>query len=90
MYCATIDEKDKEIHFLRDRIYQLETRIKIFQKQYLTTSNKSDISHIPVSLSFFSSKGIFDSQLKFNFPPIPTQNLYINYPRIPTQDPNFD
>ena len=29
-----IDEKDKEILFLRDRIFQLETRIKIFQKQY--------------------------------------------------------
>jgi hypothetical protein len=28
-----IDEKDKEILFLRDRIYQLETQIKIFQKQ---------------------------------------------------------
>ena len=35
-----IDEKDKEILFLRDRIYQLETRIKIFQSQYQSTSRK--------------------------------------------------
>jgi len=35
-----IDEKDKEIFFLRDRIYQLETRFKIFQKQYQSTSIK--------------------------------------------------
>ncbi len=27
------EEKDKEILFHRDRIYQLETQIKIFQKQ---------------------------------------------------------
>jgi transposase len=36
----SFDEKDKEILFLRDRIYQLETRIKIFQKQYHATSRK--------------------------------------------------
>ena len=35
-----IDEKDKEIFFLRDRIYQLETRIKIFQKQVYSSSNR--------------------------------------------------
>jgi hypothetical protein len=35
-----IDEKDKEIIFLQDRIYQLEARIKIFQKQYHPTSRK--------------------------------------------------
>ena len=29
----TIDEKGKEILFLRDHIYQLETQIKIFLKQ---------------------------------------------------------
>ena len=34
------DEKDKEIFFLRDRVYQLETRLKIFQKQYHSTSSK--------------------------------------------------
>ena len=28
-----IDEKDKEIVFLRERVYQLEAQIKIFQKQ---------------------------------------------------------
>jgi transposase InsO family protein len=33
-----IDDKDKEFLFLRDRIYQLETRIKIFQKQYQSPS----------------------------------------------------
>ena len=36
----SIDEKDKEIFFLRDRIYQLETQIKIFQKQIQSSSNK--------------------------------------------------
>ena len=36
-----IDEKDKEITFLRDRVYQLETRIKIFQKQIQSHSNKT-------------------------------------------------
>ena len=36
----TIDEKDKEIFFLRDRVYQLETRLRIFQKQHQSTSNK--------------------------------------------------
>ena len=36
-----IDEKDKEIFFLRDRIYQLETRIKIFQKQVYSSSSKT-------------------------------------------------
>ena len=35
-----ISEKDKEILFLRDRIYQLETRLSIFQKQYQSTSSK--------------------------------------------------
>ena len=39
-----IDEKDKEIFFLQDRIYQLEIRIKIFQKQYHSTSRKSRYS----------------------------------------------
>ena len=34
-----IDEKDKEILFLRDRIYQLETRINIFQKQIHSSPN---------------------------------------------------
>lgn len=34
-----INEKDKEILFLRDRIYQLETRIKIFK-------NKSNHHHV--------------------------------------------
>ncbi len=36
-----IDEKDKEIIFLRDRIYELETRIKIFQKQAYSSSSKT-------------------------------------------------
>lgn len=36
----SIDEKDKEIVFLRDRVYQLETQVKIFQKQYHTPSKK--------------------------------------------------
>ena len=36
----SIDDKDKEILFLRDRIYQLETRLRIFQKQYQSTSGK--------------------------------------------------
>jgi transposase InsO family protein len=40
----SIDEKDKEILFLRDRIYQLETRIKIFQKQYHAKSRKPGYS----------------------------------------------
>jgi transposase-like protein len=35
-----IEEKDKEIYFLRDRIYQLETRIKIFQKQACSSSSR--------------------------------------------------
>ena len=35
-----ISDKDKEILFLRDRIYQLETRLKIFQKQYHSRSGK--------------------------------------------------
>ncbi len=35
-----VSEKDKEIHFLRNRIHQLETRIKIFQKQYHSSSSK--------------------------------------------------
>ena len=35
-----ISEKDKEILFLRDRVYQLETRLRIFQKQYQSTSGK--------------------------------------------------
>ncbi|MBT4525329.1 MAG: hypothetical protein HOC24_02140 [Deltaproteobacteria bacterium] len=39
-----IEEKDKEILFLRDRIYPLETRIKIFQKQYHATSRKPGYS----------------------------------------------
>jgi len=34
----SIDEKDKELLFLRDRIYQLEPRIKIFQKQIQSSS----------------------------------------------------
>ena len=37
----SIAENDKEIIFLRDCIYQLETRIKIFQKQYHSTSRNS-------------------------------------------------
>jgi hypothetical protein len=40
----SIDEKDKEILFLRDRIYKLETRIKIFQKQYHATFRKPGYS----------------------------------------------
>ncbi len=35
-----VGEKDKEIHFLRDRIHQLETQIRIFQKQYHSSSSK--------------------------------------------------
>jgi transposase InsO family protein len=34
-----INEKDKEIFFLRDQIYQLESRIKIFQKQVYSSSS---------------------------------------------------
>ncbi|MBU2512796.1 DDE-type integrase/transposase/recombinase [bacterium] len=36
-----IDEKNKEIVFLRDRIYQLETQITIFQKQIHSSSSKA-------------------------------------------------
>ena len=36
----SIDEKDKEIIFLRDLVYQLETRIKIFQKHFPSSSSK--------------------------------------------------
>ncbi len=36
-----IDEKDKEIIFLHDRVYQLETRIMIFQKQIPSSSGKT-------------------------------------------------
>ena len=36
-----IEEKNKEIIFLRDRIYQLETRIKIFQKHISSSSCKA-------------------------------------------------
>ena len=36
----TIDEKDKEIIFLRDLVYQLETRIKIFKKHFPSSSSK--------------------------------------------------
>ena len=39
-----INEKDKELLFLHDRIYQLETRIEIFQKQYHSTSRKTRYS----------------------------------------------
>jgi transposase InsO family protein len=39
-----IDEKDKEILFLRDRIYQQETQIKIFQKQIQSSSCKTRYS----------------------------------------------
>jgi transposase InsO family protein len=39
-----IDEKDKEIIFLWDRIYQLEIRIKIFQKQAHSSSSRSRYS----------------------------------------------
>jgi putative transposase len=39
-----IGEKDKEILFLRDRIYQLETQIKIFQKQIQSSSCKTRYS----------------------------------------------
>ena len=35
-----IDEKDKEIVFLSDQIYQLETQITIFQKQIHSSSSK--------------------------------------------------
>ncbi len=35
-----ISEKDKELLFLRDRIYQLETRLRILQKQYQSTFYK--------------------------------------------------
>jgi transposase len=37
----SIDEKDKEILLLRDRVYHLETRIMIFQKQFQSHSNKT-------------------------------------------------
>jgi len=37
----SIDEKDKEIFLLRDRIYQLETRIRIFQKHFPSSSSKT-------------------------------------------------
>ena len=37
----TIDEKDKEIVFLHDRIYQLETQITIFKKQIHSSSGKA-------------------------------------------------
>jgi transcriptional regulator with PAS, ATPase and Fis domain len=40
----TIDEKDKEILFLRDRIYQQESQIKIFQKQIQSSSCKTRYS----------------------------------------------
>jgi hypothetical protein len=36
-----INEKDKEIFFLRNQIYQLESRIKIFQKQAYSSSSKA-------------------------------------------------
>jgi transposase len=36
-----IEEKDKEIIFLQDRVYQLETRIKIFQKHIFSSSCKT-------------------------------------------------
>jgi transposase InsO family protein len=36
----TIEEKDKEIVFLRDRVHQLETQVQIFQKQYHSPSSK--------------------------------------------------
>jgi transposase InsO family protein len=36
----SIDEKDKEIVFLRDRIYKLETQIQIFQKQIHSSPGK--------------------------------------------------
>jgi transcriptional regulator with PAS, ATPase and Fis domain len=39
-----IDEKDKEIIFLRDQIYELETRIKIFQKQPCSSSSNPKYS----------------------------------------------
>ena len=39
-----IDEKEKEILFLRDRIYQLETRIKIFQKHFHSSSSTTRYS----------------------------------------------
>lgn len=38
-----IDEKDKEIFFLRGRVYQLETQIKIYQKQ-IQSSGKTRYS----------------------------------------------
>ena len=38
----SLDEKDKEIVFLRDRIYQLETQITIFQKQIISPPGKFD------------------------------------------------
>ena len=37
----SIDAKDKEIFFLRDQIYQLESRIKIFQKQTYSSPSKT-------------------------------------------------
>ena len=39
-----IDEKDKEIVFLRDRIYQLETQITIFQETIHSSSGKTRYS----------------------------------------------
>jgi len=39
-----IDEKDKELLFLRDRIYQLETRIKIFQKHFHSSPSRTRYS----------------------------------------------
>ena len=39
-----IDEQEKEILFLRDRIYQLETRIKIFQKRFQSSSSRTRYS----------------------------------------------
>jgi putative transposase len=36
----TIDEKEKEIVFLRDRIYQLETQVTVFQKQAHSRTRK--------------------------------------------------
>jgi hypothetical protein len=37
----SIDEKDKEIFFLKDQIYQLESRIKILQKHIPSSSSKT-------------------------------------------------
>ena len=36
----SIEEKDKEIIFLQDRIFQLENRIKVFQKYISSSSSK--------------------------------------------------